>query len=131
MPFFKINWDALGIATTVACAIHCAILPLAVSSLPIFGINIIDNTFFEYGMIALAFLIGFIALFHGFKKHHHSLMPILLFSMGMLFLVCKQVWHSYQLYFLFPAVILILVAHFYNYKLCRHHNHAHKDDCDH
>ena len=28
----KINWDALGITTSVACAIHCAILPLFVIS---------------------------------------------------------------------------------------------------
>lgn len=131
MPFFKINWDALGVATTVACAIHCAILPLVISSLPVFGINIIDNSAFEYGMIGLAFIIGFIALYHGYKKHHHSVLPIIIFTIGIIFLVLKQIWHSYQLYFLFPAVCCILLAHFYNYKLCRQHNHAHKEDCDH
>jgi hypothetical protein len=50
-----INWDALGIATSLACAIHCAILPLILSSLPLFGINIVDNIGFEYFMIFLAF----------------------------------------------------------------------------
>ena len=30
----KINWDALGIATSLACAIHCAVLPLLLTSLP-------------------------------------------------------------------------------------------------
>ena len=39
---FKINWDAFGIAASVACAIHCAVLPLILSSLPLFGINIIE-----------------------------------------------------------------------------------------
>ena len=45
----KINYDALGIAASVACAIHCAVLPLLMSSLPILGINIINNVFFEIG----------------------------------------------------------------------------------
>ena len=40
----KINWDALGIGASLACAIHCALLPLFLSSLPLFGTNIINNT---------------------------------------------------------------------------------------
>ncbi len=39
----RINWDAWGVATSLACAIHCAVLPLLLSSLPVFGINIIEN----------------------------------------------------------------------------------------
>ena len=44
---FKINYDALGIATSLACAIHCAILPLVLTSLPVLGVNIIHNIPFE------------------------------------------------------------------------------------
>jgi MerC mercury resistance protein len=127
----KINWDALGITTSVACAIHCAVLPLMLSSLPLFGVNILHNLSFEYGMIALAFVIGAYSLYHGYKKHHHSLVPFSIFSLGIALLVAKQVWHNMQIWFLVPAVILIIVAHFINYKSCRVHNHAHSDDCDH
>ena len=55
---FRINWDALGISASIACAIHCALLPLFLTSLPLFGINIIHNLGFEIGMIVLAFGIG-------------------------------------------------------------------------
>src|SRR5215210_8843187 len=71
----KINWDALGIVTSIACAIHCALLPLLLTSLPLFGINIINNLSFELFMILLAFCIGAYSLFHGWKKHHHSWLP--------------------------------------------------------
>ncbi|MCX6313544.1 MAG: MerC domain-containing protein, partial [Sphingobacteriales bacterium] len=54
----RLNWDAMGIATSVLCAIHCALLPVIMSSLPIFGINIVHNVFFEWGMIVLAFMVG-------------------------------------------------------------------------
>jgi hypothetical protein len=128
---FKINWDALGITTSIACAIHCALLPLFISSLPLFGVNIIDNVAFEYGMILLAFVVGTNALYHGYKKHHHSLLPIILFSLGIIFLLAKQWLHQWQLWFLIPAVVLIVVAHFINYRYCRGHSHAHKEDCDH
>lgn len=128
---FKINWDAFGITTSLACAIHCAVLPLLLSSLPLFGVNIIDNLRFEFFMIALAFVIGSYSLYHGFKKHHHSFKPFVLFTIGISLLVAKQVWHSQQLLFLIPAVIFIILAHFINYKSCRVHNHAHSDDCNH
>ncbi len=128
---FKINWDAFGITTSLACAIHCAVLPLLLSSLPLFGVNIIDNLRFEFFMIALAFVIGSYSLYHGFKKHHHSFKPFVLFTIGISLLVAKQVWHNQQLLFLIPAVIFIILAHFINYKSCRVHNHANSDDCNH
>jgi len=128
---FKINWDALGIVTSVACAIHCAILPLLLSSLPLFGINIIDNIYFEYFMIIIAFVIGVYSLYHGFKKHHHSYFPLSIFSIGFVLLFAKQWWHNQQIWLLIPAVILIITAHFINFRFCRIHNHAHKEDCNH
>ncbi|HRG80999.1 MAG TPA: MerC domain-containing protein [Chitinophagaceae bacterium] len=127
----KINWDALGIGASLACAIHCALLPLFLSSLPLFGMNIIENPGFEVGMIVLAFVIGSYSFYHGFKKHHHSLRPFLVFSLGFIMLILKQVFHEYQLWLLIPGVILIITAHLINYRSCRIHNHAHSDDCNH
>ena len=128
---FKINWDALGIGASLACAIHCALLPLFLSSLPLFGINIIHHIGFEVGMIVLAFGVGSYSLYHGYKKHHHSLLPISLFTAGMLFLVLKQFFIRYETWLLIPAVVLIITAHLINYKSCQVHNHAHADDCNH
>jgi hypothetical protein len=127
----KINWDALGVGASLACAIHCALLPLFLSSLPLFGINIIDNVFFEVGMIGLALCIGSYSLYHGYKKHHHSLVPLALFFSGFIFLVTKEFFVHYHTWLLIPAVGLIIVAHVINYKSCRVHNHAHADDCEH
>lgn len=128
---FRINWDALGIGASLACAIHCALLPLFLSSLPLFGINIIHNDWFEVGMILLALCIGSYSLYHGYKKHHHSLLPLALFSAGFVFLVLKQFYIHHQTWMLIPAVALIVTAHILNYKSCRMHNHAHQEDCDH
>jgi hypothetical protein len=128
---WRINWDALGIGASLACAIHCALLPLFLSSLPLFGLNIIDNIGFEIGMIVLAFCVGAYSFYHGYKKHHHSLVPFLTFLAGFALLVLKQVFHDYQLWLLVPAVLLIITAHINNYRSCRVHNHAHTDDCNH
>lgn len=117
--FRKINWDALGITTSILCAIHCAVLPLVVVSLPVLGVNIVHNLPFEYGMIGLAFAIGSWALSHGFRRHHRRYIPWLLFTGGMVLLIAKQLWHEYEFRFLPFAVILIIGAHLLNYRLCR------------
>jgi hypothetical protein len=128
---FKINWDALGIGATIACAIHCAVLPALVVSLPVFGIDFVKNVGFEYFMIFLALSIGVFSLWHGYKKHHHSFTPLILFVAGILFLFAKQIWHNYEITLLIPAVILIVWAHYTNYKLCQKANHCHTTDCAH
>lgn len=127
----RINWDALGIATTLACAIHCAVLPLILGSLPILGMNLVNNEGFEYFMIFLAFCIGTYSLWHGYRRHHHSVTPVMIFCAGIALLIAKQVWHEFQYWLLPFAIVMIISAHLLNYKACRIHSHAHSDDCNH
>jgi hypothetical protein len=114
----KINWDFMGIATSVACAVHCALLPIVVSTLPIFGINIIHNSFFEWGMITLAFVVGCYSLLHGFVRHHKSYLPLYIFFTGVVFLILKQFFTSREYLFLAFAVCLIITSHLFNYRYC-------------
>ena len=127
----KVNWDALGITASVACAIHCALLPLFFTSLPIFGINIIQNILFEVVMVFVAFIIGTYSLYHGFRKHHHSFLPLMVFAVGFVFLILKLFLVQYENWLLVPGVAGIIFAHIINYKSCQLHNHAHKEDCSH
>jgi MerC mercury resistance protein len=119
MLFRRLNPDVLGITTSILCAIHCTVLPLAVATLPVLGVNIIHNALFEDGMIGLAFLFGTWALRHGYFRHHRRALPWFLFTGGIILLITKQVWHAYELWILPFAVLLILSAHILNYRFCR------------
>jgi hypothetical protein len=130
-PWIKINWDRLGIAASLACAIHCAVVPLFFTSLPLFGVNLVKEKSFEYFMIGAAFVIGLMALRHGFRWHHHRYIPILMFSIGIGFLVLKEIVPGHPLWMIITAVVLIVGAHYFNYKLCRKADHCHSGDCNH
>ena len=112
----RINWDLMGMITSIACAIHCAILPLILTSLPLFGINIINNSVFEWAMIGIAFVVGCYALSHGYRRHHQNWKPLFIFTAGFIFLILKEVFHNHEFLFLAPAVCLILCAHFLNFR---------------
>jgi hypothetical protein len=127
----KINWDAIGITATLACAIHCALLPLFLTSLPLFGINIINNISFEVFMIVAAFVVGGYSLYHGLLRHHHQWLPLIIFTAGFIFLVTKQFFLEYEKTLLIPAVLFIISAHLLNYRYCRVAKHCHASDCDH
>lgn len=127
----KINWDALGIGASLACAIHCAVLPLLFTSFPLLGINILHNPWFEWGMIAIALVIGIHALRHGIRKHHHRYTPLVLLVIGFVFLMAKEAVHELHTVMVVIAVILIVTAHYLNYRFCRSANHCHTDDCAH
>lgn len=126
-----INWEAIGISAALACAIHCALLPLFISSIPLFGINFLNNLFFEAGMILTAIAIGGYTLWHGYQKHHHSIFPLLSFAAGMAFLIIKQFFVHSQFWLVIPAILFILLAHFFNWRLCRKAKNCHSSDCNH
>ena len=115
----KTNWDFFGIATSAACAVHCAVLPLLTTTLPVFGFNIVHNAVFEWGMIGLAFVVGAYSLFHGYTGHHRNMLPFYLFSGGVCFLVLKQLFPAKEYLFLAFAVLLIISAHIINFRFCR------------
>lgn len=126
----KLNWDRLGITTSIICAIHCGFLPLLLPTLSLFGLSIVHNQIFEWTMIGIAFIVGVYALYHGYIKHHHQLQPMLIFFAGFSFLVAKQFFHDQQIILLSIAVPLIIYAHYSNYKKCSkntcsssHHQH--------
>jgi hypothetical protein len=128
----KINLDSLGIATSLLCAIHCAILPLVFTSLPFLGINFIHNEVIELLMIGLSIVIGYFALIKNYKSHHYSKYPIIIFSCGAILLVAKEFLHNKAYIFyilLILAVICIVTAHIVNFINCRKakkcHTHEH------
>ena len=127
----RINWDTLGISASMVCAIHCAILPLFLTSLPVLGLEIINNKAFEYFMIGLAAGVCLISLSHGLRKHHHKKLPAVIFVAGIVLLFAKEIFSGIEVWLLVPAVLMIISARILNQKYCKKANHCHTGDCVH
>jgi hypothetical protein len=61
--------DRLGAAGSLLCAIHCALLPLAIAMLPALGIAKWLGDGFEQGFVLFATLLGLFSVVWGYRRH--------------------------------------------------------------
>lgn len=73
--------DAAGLVASVACAIHCAAMPLVIGYLPMLGLSWLADPSFHRVMAIVCFALALSAFLPGWKRHG-SLAPTLFGSMG-------------------------------------------------
>ncbi len=116
--FIGIHMDFFGFFASAACAVHCAVIPFAVSLLPFLGVRFLDHHWLEYPVISISLLLAFLAISHGYTRYHRSLLPALVMLLGFILLVCGHFWVSGKLgVVMLPlGAILISAAHYINWK---------------
>jgi len=63
--------DRIGATGSLACAVHCAALPLLLAIAPAIGLGLANHDF-EIGFVAFASLLGLTSLLLGYRRHRHS-----------------------------------------------------------
>jgi len=135
-PKHSSKLDNVGMTASILCAVHCALVPLLITSLPLFGLGFLVNPWFEWGMITLAVFIGFYAIGISYFRAHHRILPAVLLLGGFLLIIVGHVYvKSWREAIIVPfGGLLIATAHFFNYKytsICRadntlfHMKHSH------
>lgn len=61
--------DRLGATGSLLCAVHCALLPLAIALLPSLGIAAWLGDDFERGFVIFATLLGVFSVVWGWRRH--------------------------------------------------------------
>ena len=128
--------DSVGMTASILCAIHCAVVPLLITSLPLLGLGFLANPWLEWSMIIFALCIGSYAIGLSFFKTHHKVLPLILMALGFLVIIAGHIfvtsWH--EAIIVPMGGLLIACAHFYNYKytgMCKtdhagfHFGHTH------
>lgn len=120
--------DHIGMTASTLCAIHCAIVPILITFLPLAGMGFWAQPLFEWGMISLALLLGVSSIFLSFVRTHRRALPLLLLVAGFAALVLGHIYLKGWI----EAVVVplggltIAAAHFVNFKYvgnCKTDNH--------
>src|SRR4249919_4011805 len=61
--------DRLGATGSLVCAVHCALLPVAIAMLPALGIASWLGDGFELGFVTFATLLGLFSVVWGYRRH--------------------------------------------------------------
>ena len=126
---YKAKLDAAGMGVSILCAIHCMLLPVFFTTLPVLGIEILGNIIFETITIILSAIIGSWALFRGYRKYHHQFKPMVLFMVAMSFLIVANFYAgTIEIALKTAAITGIITAHVLNWrygKACDNPTHGH------
>lgn len=115
---------------SIACAIHCMVLPVLMPLLPVMGLSFLANETFELIVILFAISIAAFSLFMAFFKYHQKLYPLYLLSLGAFLMIFRNSWgDKVEIYVLFAGAIILAGANYLNHRLCHScpkHHHDHK-----
>ena len=113
--------DSLGMTASSLCAVHCALIPMMVTFLPLWGLEFLSESWVELMMIAIALVLGTVSLSISYKKHHKNKLPLLLLCFGFMLIAAGHFLVSETIE---PLVIpaggfIIAAAHYKNWKFSR------------
>ncbi|MBT2747093.1 MULTISPECIES: MerC domain-containing protein [unclassified Lysobacter] len=135
MPsFLRGLLDRIGAFGSLACAVHCAALPLLIAVLPSLGIAVWFGDGFEMGFVMFATLLGSFSVISGYRRHHAMrALSLLIPGLGLLWV---GVLYAPLHHALLPHAItmscggvLVGLAHLTNLRL--NHGHIHDASCAH
>lgn len=127
---YQSKWDIIGIGASLACAIHCVLLPIIFTTLPFFGIEILENPYLEAITLLVSMLAGGWAIWRGYSRLHHKLSLLVCFLAGLFLLIAGNFCSSLLLEtgFKITGAALIITAHIRNWRSCNNcsisHTHA-------
>lgn len=131
----RLQWlDRLGAAGSLLCAIHCALLPLAIALLPSLGVALLAGDGFEQGFVAFASVFGLGVLAWSYRRHRAlRALALLLPGLAALWLAVlyPPLHHSVLPHALVMTAggTLVGISHWANLRL--NHAHAHCRACAH
>jgi len=128
-PKLTARLDNIGMTASTLCAIHCAIVPLVITGLPLIGLGFLANPWFEWGMIILAFIIGVSSISLSYVRTHRKLLPLTLLVLGFAIIITGHIFITGWIEAIIVPLggLTIAGAHFVNYKyagMCKTCDHV-------
>ncbi len=115
---YKAKHDLLGSAAALLCAIHCLVLPVFFTTLPLLGMELIENVWLELLIIAVSLLAGGFAIYRGYRFYHHRKHIVVLFATGIACMVAGNFLHGAlpEIILKSGGTLLLIISHIANWK---------------
>jgi hypothetical protein len=115
--------DRLGAAASLACAAHCAMMPLLAGLLPLVGLGFLSSENTELALVGLSLGLGSLSLLPSYARRHKQWQPLLLFAFGASLIIAVQLSAEEGSHLEAPTMalgaLLVTCAHLVNRRLCQ------------
>ncbi len=114
--------DRAGATASFLCAIHCALMPLVVTILPLLGLGFLSSEPVEWALLACSATLGSLSLCLGFRKHRKR-RTFMVLAIALAIMVAGRVFHEHHFGIWGPVLMVIgglmmMGAHLLNHRLC-------------
>jgi len=120
--------DIIALASSLICAIHCAIIPIVLSFSSLSSLHFLENPLIEWFFIILGVLFVLFSLWPSYKRNHHKIKPLLIASIGFSMIAIGRLEYSelWEISYTVIGASLVSVAHYFNWKFLKDTNiHQH------
>ena len=116
--------DKMAIGLSVACAIHCLVLPILILMLPTITALKLDNEAFHLWMVVAVIPCSIYALFLGCKQHNRRRLIFLTFiGLAMLLLALllgeERIGGAGEKIMTLVGASIVALGHWRNFRLCK------------
>jgi hypothetical protein len=110
--------DSVGMTASALCAIHCAVVPIVLTALPLIGLGFLANPWIEWFMISSSLLIAGYSIGSSYFYNHRRFLPLILMTIGCTFVICGHTLNKEWIESIIVPVggLTIAAAHFVNIK---------------
>lgn len=123
----RIGLDQVGAIASFACAVHCAVIPIAISLSAAGILTVFDNEPVEWGFVLIASVIGTVSAWRGYRTHGNRTVAVVLGTAALGLVLATFSRHDghahdpdHLLAWVFPLISLTTaVSHVVNLRLCR------------
>jgi len=119
----RVNWDNVGIAASILCAIHCLLLPVTLAFAPTLAHFLPGSETIHRALAYLLAAVGLAAFWTGYKVHRRKLV-LLLLVVG-IFGVTVGAYaysllptHTWEVAITLTGSSFLVAAHYLNRTLC-------------
>jgi MerC mercury resistance protein len=109
----------LGAGLSLACAVHCATLPLLVTFLPLFGISFLESHEFELGFLGLSVVLALYVLGRDYQNLHKKNTAILLAISGFSVIILGHYLPEFESFLAVIGGLVLFGAYLVNWRLNR------------
>lgn len=114
--------DKAGASASLLCALHCALMPIFVTALPLLGLSFLATEPVEWALMGVSALLGCSSLCLGYREHR-SRRALLVLSIGLALLVLGRVgeergWEPFGAPLMVCGGLIVATSHLINRKLC-------------